>query len=65
MYIERWVRSRDYSLLLSFLSVDKRQCGENGAADVMNIEFGNIVREYKLYIVCNILGRKGNRWENR
>lgn len=49
MDIERWVRNRDYSLLLSFISVDKRQHGENGAGDAMDIEFGNTVRECKLY----------------
>jgi len=65
MDIERWVRNRDCSLLLSFISVDKRQCGENEAGDVMDIEFEKIVRELKLCIVCLILGRKGNRWENR
>lgn len=35
----------------SFISVDKRQHGENRAGDVTDKEFGNIVREHELYAI--------------
>lgn len=60
--IKRWVGNRDYFLQLSFISADKRQHGENRAGDVTDKEFGNIVKEHKLYAISwvgrEICGRK-------